>query len=141
MGIFEYLLGSSDRDRDDTQPPPSKGGAGPDVDKGRHKTETEKNLRLVQGQHDPDTDSFKDEMVLTREASNTDPSCRSSDPTLLSENKPPQEDLRERERRHINRDDDPHFDPTDKTSHDKIPGADQAPNHEVKRATDAISRH
>ena len=39
----------------------------------------------------------------------------------------------ERERRHINREDDPHFDPTDKTAGDKIPGADQTPNHEVKR--------
>ena len=60
-----------------------------------------------------------------------------SDSNLVSENKPPQEDLLERERRHINRDDDPHFDPTDKTSGDKIPGADHAPNHEVKRTTDA----
>ena len=61
MGIFEYLLGSSDRDDDDDQPPPSKGGAGPDVDEGRHKTQTEKDLRRVQGQHDPDADSFRKE--------------------------------------------------------------------------------
>ena len=32
-----------------------------------------------------------------------------------------------RESRHINREDDPHFDPTDKILGDKIPGADQAP--------------
>ena len=60
MGIFEYLLGS-DRDPDDAQPPPSKGGAGLDVDEGRPKTQTEKDLRRVQGQHDPDTDSFREE--------------------------------------------------------------------------------
>ena len=46
---------------------------------------------------------------------------------------PSQEGLLERERRYINRDDDPNFDPTDKTAGDKIPGADQAANHEVKR--------
>ena len=40
--------------------------------------------------------------------------------------KPSQEGLLERERRHINREDDPHFDPTDKTPGDMIPGADQA---------------
>ena len=61
MGIFGYLLGSSDRDPDDVQPPPSKGGAGPDLDEGRDKTQTEKDLRRVQGQHDPDTDSFKED--------------------------------------------------------------------------------
>ena len=38
MGIFEYLLGSTDKDPDEVQPPPSKGGAGPDVDEGRAKT-------------------------------------------------------------------------------------------------------
>ena len=48
--------------------------------------------------------------------------------------KPSQEGLLERERRHINREDDPHFDPTDKTAGDKI---HQAPNHEVKRTTGA----
>ena len=61
MGIFEYLLGSSDRDPDAVQPPPSQGGVGPDVDQGRNKTQTEKDLRRVQAQHDPDTDSFKEE--------------------------------------------------------------------------------
>ena len=47
--------------------------------------------------------------------------------------KPPQDGAVERERRHINREDDPHFDPTDKTAGNKIPGADQTPNHEVRR--------
>ena len=51
--------------------------------------------------------------------------------------KPSQEDPIERERRHINREDDPHFDPTDKTAGHKIPGADQTPNHEVKRTRGA----
>ena len=50
--------------------------------------------------------------------------------------KPSQDGLRERERRHINREDDPHFDPTDKTAGDKIPGADQTPNHVVNRTAD-----
>ena len=45
MGIFEYLLGPNDKDPDDVQPPPSKGGSGPDIDVGRSKTETEKDLR------------------------------------------------------------------------------------------------
>ena len=47
-----------------------------------------------------------------------------------------QEGLLERERRHSNREDDPHFDPADKTDGDKIPGADQAPNHELDRTAD-----
>ena len=51
--------------------------------------------------------------------------------------KPSSEALRDRERRHINREDDPHFDPTDKTDGDKIPGADQAANHEVNRPVDS----
>ena len=122
MGIFEYLLGSSDRDHDDAQPPPSKGGARPDVDDGRHKTQAEKDLRRGQGPHDPDGDSLQGEghtmmLATTREKSS-------------------QEGLLERERRHINREDDPHFDPLDKTTGDKIPGADQAPNHEVNRTAD-----
>jgi hypothetical protein len=50
--------------------------------------------------------------------------------------KPSEEGLLERERRHINREDDPHFDPTDKTPGDKIPGADQSANHELDRAAD-----
>jgi hypothetical protein len=143
MGIHEYLGSLDDAD---TEPPPSKGGTGPD-DEGRHK----KILRRVQGRHDADTDSFKDnDMLLRRDATNADPAMERSvqralsgdpDSNLVSENKPPREDLLERERRHINRDDDPHFDPTDKTSGDKIPGADQAPNHEVKRTSNANSRH
>lgn len=47
--------------RDKRQPRPSKAGAGPDNDAGRTKTETEKNLRRVQGQYDPDIVSFKEE--------------------------------------------------------------------------------
>ena len=46
------------------------------------------------------------------------------------------EGLLERESRHTNREDDPHFDPTDKTLGDRIPGADQAPNPEVNRTAD-----
>ena len=44
--------------RDKRQPRPSKAGAGPDIDAGQTKTQTEKDLRRVQGQYDPDTDSF-----------------------------------------------------------------------------------
>ena len=58
MGILEYLLGPGDRDPDDVQPPPSKGGTGPDVNEGRRKTQTEKDLRRIQVEYDPDTDSF-----------------------------------------------------------------------------------
>lgn len=58
MGIFEYLLGSNDKDPDEVQPPPSKGGAGPDIDKGRSKTKTEKDLRKVQDQYDAANDRF-----------------------------------------------------------------------------------
>ena len=61
MGILEYLLGPPDRDPDDTQPPAPKGTADPTWDEGRNKTQTEKDLRRVQGQHDPGTDSFKEE--------------------------------------------------------------------------------
>jgi hypothetical protein len=39
--------------RSDDQPPPSKAGAGPDIDKGRCRTQTEKDLRRVQSQYDP----------------------------------------------------------------------------------------
>ena len=49
---------------------------------------------------------------------------------------PSREGLLERERRHINREDDPHFDPTDKSASEKIPGADQRANHEVNRTAD-----
>jgi hypothetical protein len=47
----------------------------------------------------------------------------------------PQEGASARERRHVNREDDPHFDPLDKIAGDKIPGADQTPNHKVRRTT------
>jgi hypothetical protein len=43
-----------------------------------------------------------------------------------------QEGLLERERRHINRDGDPNFDPTNKLPGDKIPGADQTPAAEAE---------
>ena len=49
MGIFEYLVGPSDRDPNEVQPQPSKGGAGPDIDEGRSKTKTERDLRKVPG--------------------------------------------------------------------------------------------
>jgi hypothetical protein len=58
MGISEYLLGSGDKDPDHVQPPPSKAGKGPDIDAGRTKTQTEKDLRRVQSQYDPETESF-----------------------------------------------------------------------------------
>ena len=35
------------------QPAPSKAGAGPDIDVGRRKTKTEKDLRRVEAQYDP----------------------------------------------------------------------------------------
>ena len=60
MGIFEYLLGPNDKG-DDVQPPPSKGGAGPDIDVGRRKTKTEKDLREVQSQYDLENDRFDPE--------------------------------------------------------------------------------
>jgi hypothetical protein len=59
MGIFDFLLRPKVRDPDDVQPPASKAGAGPDIDRGRAKTRTEKDLRRVQDQYDPDTDSFQ----------------------------------------------------------------------------------
>ena len=43
----------------------------------------------------------------------------------MPKEKSSQEELLERERRHVNRDEDPSFDPTDKLPGDKIPGADQ----------------
>lgn len=61
MGIFEYLLGPKDSEPDDVQPAPSRAGAGPDVDRGRIKTKTEKDLRRVQGTYDPESGSFKGE--------------------------------------------------------------------------------
>lgn len=44
--------------RSGEQPPPSKAGAGPDIDSGRRKTQTEKDLRRVQSQYDPKHDRF-----------------------------------------------------------------------------------
>jgi len=43
----------------------------------------------------------------------------------MPKNKPSQNGLSERESRHINREDDPNFDPADKTRGNRIPGADQ----------------
>jgi hypothetical protein len=45
----------------------------------------------------------------------------------MSKDNTSQESSLERERRHINREDDPNVDPTDKLPGDKIPGADQTP--------------
>jgi hypothetical protein len=56
VGIFEYLLGSSDRDPNEGRPSPA--GVGPDIDSGRTKTQTEKDLRKVQSQYDPENDDF-----------------------------------------------------------------------------------
>ena len=61
MGILDYMFGAADRDPDDVQPAPSKAGKGPDVDAGRKKTKTERDLRRVQQSYDPDTNSFKDD--------------------------------------------------------------------------------
>jgi hypothetical protein len=62
MAIFDWIFGGSDEehDRPRRQPPPipSKASVGPDIDAGRVKTQTEKDLRRVEGQYDPDTDSF-----------------------------------------------------------------------------------
>jgi hypothetical protein len=56
MGIFDFLL-RRERSKD-AQPPPSKAGAGPDIDAGRRKTRTEKNLRKVASQYDPENNRF-----------------------------------------------------------------------------------
>ena len=64
MGLFDWLAGTDDeRDapRHHPSPIPSKAGTGPDIDAGRVKTQTEKDLRRVEGQYDPDTESFKEE--------------------------------------------------------------------------------
>ena len=61
MGIFDWLLMGDDEQywpRHNPPPIPPKGGAGPDIDEGREKTQTEKDLRRVQGQYEPDSDSF-----------------------------------------------------------------------------------
>ena len=59
MGIFEYLLGPTDSEPDDVQPAPLRAGAGPDMNQGRKKTKTEKDLRRVQSTYDPESVSFK----------------------------------------------------------------------------------
>ena len=65
MGLFDWLRGGADNERDAPRhhppPIPSKAGVGPDNDAGRVKTQTEKDLRRVEGQYDPDTDSFEEE--------------------------------------------------------------------------------
>ena len=65
MGLFDWLRGAADNERDAPRhhppPIPSKAGVGPDNDTGRVKTQTEKDLRRVEGQYDPDTDSFEEE--------------------------------------------------------------------------------
>lgn len=65
MGLFDWLRGGADNERDapchHPPPIPSKAGVGPDNDAGRVKTQTEKDLRRVEGQYDPDTDSFEEE--------------------------------------------------------------------------------
>ena len=61
MGILDYMFGSADPDPDDVEPAPSKAGGGPDIDAGRKKTKTERDLRRVQESYDPDTNSFKDD--------------------------------------------------------------------------------
>jgi len=48
----------------------------------------------------------------------------------MPKNKPSQNGLSERESRHINREDDPNFDPADKTRGNRIPGADQQPEYD-----------
>jgi hypothetical protein len=60
MGIFDWLLGPDDGEPDWPRPPPipSKAGVGPDIDVGRVKTKTEKDLRRVKGEYDPDSESF-----------------------------------------------------------------------------------
>lgn len=61
MGLLDWLLGRTPPERahsDDVQPPPSWAGKGPDVDAGRRRTDTERDLRRVQSQYDPETDSF-----------------------------------------------------------------------------------
>ncbi len=65
MGLFDWLLGGANNERDAPRhhppPIPSKAGVGPDIDTGRVKMQTEKDLRRVEGQYDPDTDSFEEE--------------------------------------------------------------------------------
>jgi hypothetical protein len=65
MGILNWFFGTdSDAVARQEQPPPplpSKAGAGPDIDSGRLKTQTEKDLRRVQARYNPDKDRFDPE--------------------------------------------------------------------------------
>jgi len=64
MGILEYLFGPKDTEAetdDDAQPAPSTEGRGPDIDTGRRTTKTERDLRKVQSQYDPEHDRFDPE--------------------------------------------------------------------------------
>ncbi len=64
MRLLDWLLGR-DEENDGShaggdQPPPSWAGAGPDIDEGKTMTQTERDIRRVQSQYDPETDSFND---------------------------------------------------------------------------------
>jgi hypothetical protein len=59
MGEPNVRTGTKRRSGD--QPAPSKPGAGPDIDAGRRKTKTEKDLRRLEAQYDPRKDSFDPE--------------------------------------------------------------------------------
>jgi hypothetical protein len=64
MGIFGWLLGQEDEEQEPRHSPPSiaaKDVAGPDIDAGREKTQTEKDLRRVESLYDAESDSFKPE--------------------------------------------------------------------------------
>lgn len=63
MRFFDWLFGRVPAESNDVeggpQPPPSWAGAGPDVHAGKETTKTERDLRKVQSQYDPATDSFR----------------------------------------------------------------------------------
>ena len=62
MGIFDWLLNHGEEEEDLTgegQPLiPSKAAAGPDIDAGRTKTQTENDLCRVKSPYDQDTNRF-----------------------------------------------------------------------------------
>lgn len=60
MGIFSWLLRRGDKASRNTSHDarPSKEGVGRNVDDGRHKTKTEKDLRRVQSQYEPKKNAF-----------------------------------------------------------------------------------
>jgi hypothetical protein len=58
MGLLGFLFGPRKNDSDGQRPPPSKAGAGPDIDSKRRKTQTERDLRKVQSQYDPKDGEF-----------------------------------------------------------------------------------